>query len=107
METKKKALVEIVGAEFVIDDPVILDKYASDRSYAQKRKPWFVVRPKTAEQVQALVAWANQTETPLIPVSRASAFPWRHGAERAGGRDCRPEPDEGRSSESTAATRSS
>ena len=77
METKKKALVEIVGAEFVIDDPVILDKYASDRSYAQKRKPWFVVLPKTAEQVQALVAWANTTGTPLIPVSSGS--PHFHG----------------------------
>ena len=77
METKKSALAEIVGAEYVIDDPAILDEYAADRSYAPRRKPWFVVRPKTAEQVQALVAWANRSETPLIPVS--SGAPHFHG----------------------------
>ena len=38
METMKKALVDIVGAEFVIDDPVILDKYAADRSLRAKAK---------------------------------------------------------------------
>jgi FAD/FMN-containing dehydrogenase len=69
VNTKKNALAEIVGAGNVIDDPVILDSYAADSSYAPKRKPWFVVRPHSASQVQALVAWANQTETPLIPVS--------------------------------------
>ena len=77
MDIKKRALIEIAGAEHVTDDPEILDGYATDCSYAPKRKPWFVVRPKTAEQVQALVQWANQTETPLIPVS--SGPPHFHG----------------------------
>ena len=69
MDIKKKTLVEIVGIEHVSDDPSILDGYATDLSYAPARKPWFVVRPKTAEQVRALVKWANQTDSPLIPVS--------------------------------------
>jgi FAD/FMN-containing dehydrogenase len=77
VDIKKKALVEIVGAGHVCDDPAILDGYATDCSYAPKRKPWFVVRPSTGEQVQALVTWANQTETPLIPVS--SGPPHFHG----------------------------
>ena len=77
MDTKKKALVEIVGADYVIDDPRVLDSYAADCSYVPKRRPWFVVRPQSAEEVQALVAWANQTETPLIPVS--SGPPHFHG----------------------------
>lgn len=77
MDIKKKALAEIVGSENVIDDPAILDCYAADCSYAAKRTPWYIVRPKTAPEVQALVAWANETETPLIPVS--SGAPHFHG----------------------------
>lgn len=77
MDPKKKALVEIVGAAHVCDDPAILESFATDCSYAPKRKPWFVVRPSSGEQVQALVEWANQTETPLIPVS--SGPPHFHG----------------------------
>ena len=77
MDIEKSALIEIVGSEYVIDDPGVLDSFASDCSYAAKRKPWFVVRPGTAEEVQALVAWANRTDTPLVPVS--SGFPHFHG----------------------------
>ena len=69
MDIEKSALIDIVGLEYVIDDPEVLDSYASDCSYAAKRKPWFVVRPGTAKEVQALVVWANRTESPLIPVS--------------------------------------
>jgi hypothetical protein len=69
VDTKKQALVEIAGAENVIDDPAILESYAADLSYAPKRKPRFVVHLNSGTQVQAMVAWANRTETPLIPVS--------------------------------------
>ena len=77
MDAKKQALIGIVGAGYVSDDQKLLESYAADCSYTPKRKPWFVVRPKTAEEVQALVQWANQTETPLIPVS--SGPPHFHG----------------------------
>jgi len=77
VDTKKQALTAIVGAEHVIDDPVILESYATDCSYARKRKPWFVVCPITAAQVHAVVMWANRTKTPLIPVS--SGPPHFHG----------------------------
>jgi len=33
------------------------------------RNPLLVVKPKNAEEVQGVVAWANQTRTPLVPVS--------------------------------------
>ena len=77
MDAKEQALIEIVGAGYVSDDRNLLESYAADCSYAPKRKPWFVVRPKSAEEVQALVQWANRTETPLIPVS--SGPPHFHG----------------------------
>jgi FAD/FMN-containing dehydrogenase len=77
VDAKKQALTEIVGAAYVADDDKLLESYSSDCSYAPKRKPWFVVRPKSAEEVQALVLWANRSETPLIPVS--SGPPHLHG----------------------------
>jgi FAD/FMN-containing dehydrogenase len=39
--------------------------------------PSFLVRPSNAAQVQSLVAWANQTQTALVPVS--SGAPHFHG----------------------------
>jgi FAD/FMN-containing dehydrogenase len=77
MKSTKTALEEIVGVEHVYDDPVVIEGYASDQSDAPRRSPHFVVRPKTAAQVQALVVWANETETPLVAVS--SGPPHFHG----------------------------
>lgn len=69
MDGTKKTLSAIVGSGNVSDDPDVLDSYARDESFAAPRRPWFVARPKDAGEVQALVAWANDTATPLIPVS--------------------------------------
>lgn len=69
MDAKKNALVNIVGSGFVSDDPELLESYSKDQSFAAPRRPWFVVRPKEAQEIQALVNWANKTATPLIPVS--------------------------------------
>lgn len=69
MSSKKDQLVRIVGAEHVSDDPAVLDGYARDQSFATPLRPWFVVRPQNQEEVQALVQWANDTLTPLVPVS--------------------------------------
>jgi FAD/FMN-containing dehydrogenase len=77
VEGKKEALSAIVGSDFVSDAPDVLDGYARDESFAPPRRPWFVVRPKDVQQVQALVIWANNTATPLVPVS--SGQPHFHG----------------------------
>ena len=69
MGSKKEGLVPIVGAENVLDDPGTLEAWSKDQSLAAPLSPWFVVRPKDAVQVQALVVWANETGTPLVPVS--------------------------------------
>ncbi|RPJ73341.1 MAG: FAD-binding oxidoreductase, partial [Acidobacteria bacterium] len=74
---KKEQLGAIVGQPHVLDDAASLDGYGRDQSLAPALKPWFVVRPGDGAQVQALVAWANQTRTPLIPVS--SGPPHFHG----------------------------
>jgi hypothetical protein len=75
--SKKEQLSEIVGKENVQDDPVVIERYSKDESFATPLKPWFVVRPKNQDEVQALVRWANASETPLVPVS--SGPPHFHG----------------------------
>ena len=77
MNTKKEHLIAVVGAENVADDAQTLESYSCDESFVAARKPWFVVRPKNAEEVIALVKWANESQTPLVPVS--SGPPHFHG----------------------------
>ncbi|MCX8044916.1 MAG: FAD-binding oxidoreductase [Desulfobacterota bacterium] len=65
----KEALAQIVDGEHVCDNPEVIAAYASDNSFDPPKKPLAVVRPTDSSQVQALVAWAYKTKTPLVPVS--------------------------------------
>jgi FAD/FMN-containing dehydrogenase len=65
----REQLSQIVGPDNVCDDPAVLSGFGSDQSFVLPIKPWFVVRPGTVEQVQAIVKWANETSTALVPVS--------------------------------------
>jgi FAD/FMN-containing dehydrogenase len=69
MGEKKGDLIRIVGAENVMDAPEILETYSRDQSFARPMKPRLVVKPKDSDEVQGIVKWANQTGTPLVPVS--------------------------------------
>ena len=69
VEGIKKDLIGLVGEGNVLDDPVITEAYARDESFVLSIKPRLVVRPANEAEVQALVAWANQTGTALVPVS--------------------------------------
>jgi hypothetical protein len=62
-------LIDIVGKENVFDDPETLEEHSRDMSLVPTRKPFFVVRPGDANEVQGIVKLANKTKTPLIPVS--------------------------------------
>jgi FAD/FMN-containing dehydrogenase len=66
---EKKKLAGIVGAANVSDDPVVLGEYSSDISFVNRLRPECVVKPADAGQVQKIVQLANQTNTPLVPVS--------------------------------------
>jgi FAD/FMN-containing dehydrogenase len=66
---KKEKLMGIVGAANVLDDPGTLEAYSRDESFVRPMKPWFVVKPKNAAEVQEIVKCANETQTPLVPVS--------------------------------------
>jgi len=65
----KQNLIDIVGVDNVNDSPKVLESFSKDQSFATAMKPWFVVKPENAAKVQELVKWANETKTPLIPVS--------------------------------------
>ena len=77
MKGKKEELTGIVGKGNVLDDPETLKAYSRDESFVLPIKPWLCVKPKNVDEVQAIVKWANQTETPLVPVS--SGPPRFHG----------------------------
>ena len=65
----KDSLQAILGGSNVVDKPDILEAYAKSHSFGKSYKPWYVAKPKDAGQVEALVKWANETKTPLVPVS--------------------------------------
>jgi hypothetical protein len=69
MKGIKEGLINIVGEGNVIDNPKVLDEFKNDHSFAMQLKPWFIAKPAGVRQIQELVKWANETKTPLIPVS--------------------------------------
>jgi FAD/FMN-containing dehydrogenase len=70
-------LFKNLGRERYTDDPGILESYSRDESFALPLKPWGLVKPQDVNEVQHIVKWANQTQTPLVPVS--SGPPHFHG----------------------------
>ncbi|HEY9054050.1 MAG TPA: FAD-binding oxidoreductase [Rectinemataceae bacterium] len=69
MDGLVESLAAIVGKDDVAVDSATLEQYSKDGSFAAPMKPRAVVKPKSAEEVQRLVKWANETKTPLVPVS--------------------------------------
>lgn len=65
----KSKLEDICGRSGVIDDTEMLTSCMKTHSFDLAFKPRFIVKPKNAGQVEALVKWANETTTPLVPVS--------------------------------------
>lgn len=67
--SEKESLGKIVGSKNVLGDGEILEKYSRDLSFVPKVRPRYVVKPENAKQVQNIVQWANETLTPIVPVS--------------------------------------
>ena len=71
-----KSLTQIVGSEHVLTDPYDLDRYSGDaltpsRAFgaegAFERLADLVVRPGSTSEVSQVLAWAQDTGTPVIP----------------------------------------
>ncbi|MGA2108803.1 MAG: FAD-binding oxidoreductase [Syntrophorhabdales bacterium] len=69
---RKEDLHAIVGKKNVSDDPQSLKAFAHDGSFVLSIMPEYVVKPKNGSEVQRLVKLANETFTPLVPVSSGS-----------------------------------
>lgn len=74
---QKEELAKIIGKKNVFDDQEILASYSGDESFVPRVRPACVVKPKNGDEVQGIVKWANETGTPLIPVS--SGYPHFRG----------------------------
>jgi FAD/FMN-containing dehydrogenase len=59
----------IVGGDNVFKEGDVLEEYSEDLSFVPKVRPEYVVKPENTKQVQDIVEWANETSTPLVPVS--------------------------------------
>jgi FAD/FMN-containing dehydrogenase len=62
-------LAKIVGAGNVLQKPEVLESYSKDMSFVHPVKPSCIVKVKNAEEIQSLVKLAQETQTPLIPIS--------------------------------------
>ena len=66
---KEEKLAKVVGAANVSRKPAVLEEYAADMSFVNTVRPACVVKPANADDVQKIVNLANETLTPLVPVS--------------------------------------
>ena len=73
----RDGLLGIVGAEYLFDDPEVLEKYSNDYSITSSGIPNYVVKPRDAFEVQKIVRLANDHVIPVVPVSSSVHF---HGA---------------------------
>jgi FAD/FMN-containing dehydrogenase len=62
-------LTEIIGRQKTLKGHRVLDSYSHDNSFTPPMRPRLVVQPQNTDDVQKIVIWANQTKTPLVPVS--------------------------------------
>lgn len=66
---KKEELIKIVGRERVTVNIKSLEEYSRGESFVQPIRPAYIVKPENANKLQLIVKWANETLTPLVPVS--------------------------------------
>lgn len=69
-----KSLVDIVGEKAVSNHPEELWFYARDPGVLEAYTPDFVVAPRTVEEVQKLVRFANKERIPVVPMGNGMAL---------------------------------
>jgi FAD/FMN-containing dehydrogenase len=65
----QNSLAKIVGRGKVSREAAILEACSKDISFVNPIRPRYVVKPQNKKAVQELVKLANETQTPLVPVS--------------------------------------
>ena len=69
MDEKKSSLFEITGDGGFPTRPELETACSLDHTLVKLFNPWLRVQPKSVDEVQKIVLWANETQTPLVPVS--------------------------------------
>jgi glycolate oxidase len=64
----REALAEIVGKQYVSDNPEELFIYSQDMGTMDPMDPDYVVMPRTPEEVQAVLHLANREKVPVVPL---------------------------------------
>jgi FAD/FMN-containing dehydrogenase len=64
-------ILEVVGSDWVTDDPAILIGYSKDNSFEAAKKPHLVVMPESTEEVQEVVRIAGRYGMAISPSSAA------------------------------------
>jgi len=70
----KNDLAKIVGKEYVSDSKGDCEKYSRDLSLLPPGMPDVVVWPANTAQVGKVVAWCNESNIPVVPVSSKVHF---------------------------------
>ncbi len=68
----KLELEKILDPDNISQDPKVLDSYQSDMSFTNPIRPEYIVKPRDVDEIKSLIGLANNTRTPLIPVSSGS-----------------------------------
>ncbi len=62
-----KELASIVGEKWATAKKHILYSYSYDLTFVERKEPDYVVMPKTVEEVQKILKFANKEKIPVIP----------------------------------------
>ncbi|MEW6203171.1 MAG: FAD-binding oxidoreductase [bacterium] len=62
-----RTLCEICGSENVFTDDDTIEKYSTDMTEHEPRRPDFVVKPVSTEEIVRIVQLANEVRMPLVP----------------------------------------
>jgi FAD/FMN-containing dehydrogenase len=65
----REKLEQVVSASNVSQTAATLGDYSQDISFVNAVRPECVVQPRRAEEIKELIKLANETRTPLVPVS--------------------------------------
>ena len=84
-------LVKIVGTGNMIREQTTLKEYSQDMSFITEVKPECVVKPKSAADIEKIVKLANETQTPLVPVSSGPPHFRGYSPRHRRCRHCRPQ----------------
>ena len=69
MDEKESRLMEITGDGGFLTKPEFEAAYSLDHTLIKPFSPFLQVQPRSVDEVQKIVLWANETQTPLVPIS--------------------------------------